>query len=91
MNPKKAKTLETLEESARVHTTSLLRSLDIAAHPEQHGWRRSILTAMVVLPLTGLSAVITEVNRFLVSQSDDEAWDRASLTRNDSTDESSST
>ena len=78
MNPKKAKLLETLDESARVHSASLLRSLDIAAHPEQHGWRRSILTAMVVLPLTGLSAVITEANRFLVAQSDDEAWDRSS-------------
>lgn len=76
MNAKKAKLLETLDESARVHTASLLRSLDIAAHPEQHGWRRSILTAMVVLPVTGFSALVTEANRFLVAQSDDEAWDR---------------
>jgi hypothetical protein len=83
MNPKKAKLLETLDESARVHSASLLRSLDIAAHPEEHGWRRSILTAMVVLPVTGFSALITEANRFLVAQSDDEAWDRASPPTND--------
>lgn len=83
MNPKKAKVLETLDESARVHTASLLRSLDIAAHPEQHGWQRSILTAFVVLPITGVSALLTEANRFLVSQSDDEAWDRASPPPND--------
>jgi hypothetical protein len=77
MNPKKAKILDTLDESARIHSASLLRSLEIAAHPEQHGWRRSILTAFIVLPLTGISAVLTEANRFLVAQSDDEAWDRS--------------
>jgi hypothetical protein len=86
MNPKKAKLLETLEESARVHSASLLRSLDIAAHPEKHGWQRSILTAVVVLPLTGLSAIITEANRFLVAQSDDEAWDRSSPPPSDARD-----
>jgi len=86
MNPKKAKLLETLDESSRVHSASLLRSLDIAAHPEHHGWRRSILTALVVRPVTGFSALITEANRFLVAQSDDEAWDRASPPSSDSRD-----
>ena len=78
MNPKKAKMLETLDESARVHDQSLQRSLDIAAHPEQHGWRKSMLTAAVVVPLTGISAMLNDLSRVLVSHSDDEAWDRPS-------------
>src|SRR5690348_18337002 len=77
MNEKKAQVLEKLEESARVHDTSLRHSIDIAAHPEEHGWRKSLLTAMIVVPLTGLSAILTDINRILVSHSDDEAWDRS--------------
>jgi len=78
MNQKKAKMLESLDESARVHDTSIQRSLNIAAHPEQHGWRRSLLTAAVVVPLTGISAMLTDFSRILVAHSDDEAWDRPS-------------
>ena len=77
MNPKKAKVLETLDNSAHVHDTSLRRSLNIAAHPEEHGWRRSLLTAAIVVPLTGISAVLTDFSRVLIARSDDEAWDRA--------------
>jgi hypothetical protein len=85
MNEKKAKVLESLDESARVHDTSLRRSLDIATHPEQHGWGRSLLTAAIVVPLTGISAIVTDLSRFLVQHSDDEAWDRPSSSSNPAT------
>ena len=76
MNAKKAKVLETLDESARVHDISLRRSVDIATNPAEHGWRKSLLTAAVVVPLTGVSAMLTDLSRVLVAHSDDEAWDR---------------
>ena len=84
MNPKKAKVLETLDESVRVHDDSLRRSLDVVAHPEQHGWRKSLLTAAVVVPLTGISAVLTDLSRALVARSDDDAWDRTTPPNSDS-------
>ena len=74
MNPKKAEVLETYDRSARVHDAALRRGLAIATHPEQYGWRKSLLTAAVVIPLTGISAVLTDLNRALVARSDDEAW-----------------
>ena len=84
MNEKKAQVLEKLAESARVHDASLRHSVNIAVHPEEHGWRKSLLTAMIVVPLTGLSAVVTDINRILVSHSDDEAWDRSPLASEES-------
>ena len=78
MNPNKAKVLETLDRSARVHDESFQKSLDIAAHPEQHGWRKSVLTAAFVVPLTGISAMLTDLSRVLISHSDDEAWGQPS-------------
>lgn len=80
MNERKAKVLETLDESVRVHDESLRRSLDVAAHPETHGWRKSLLTAAVVVPLTGISAVLADLSRALVARSDDDAWERGSTT-----------
>lgn len=74
MNPKKAEVLETYDRSARVHDAALRRDLTIVTHPEQYGWRKSLLTAVVVIPLTGISAVLTDLNRALVARSDDEAW-----------------
>jgi hypothetical protein len=76
MNPEKAKVLATLDASARVHDASLHRSLDVVAHPAQHGWRKSLLTAAVVVPMTGISAVLTDLSRALIARSDDEAWGR---------------
>jgi hypothetical protein len=78
MHEKKARVLETLDESSRVHDASLRRSLDIAMHPAEHGWKRSLLTAAVVVPLTGVSAMLTDLSRVLVAHSDDEAWSRTS-------------
>jgi hypothetical protein len=77
MNSRKQSVLDTLDDAAKVHDESLKRSLDVVAHPEQHGWRTSILTAAVVLPLTGISAVFTDLSRVLVARSDDDAWSRA--------------
>jgi hypothetical protein len=75
----KAKVLETLDESARVHDVSLAKNLEIAAHPEQHGWRRSLLTAVIVVPLTGISATLTDLARVFVAHSDDNAWGQGEL------------
>ena len=74
MSSKKIDVLNTLDDAARIHDESLKRSLEIVSHPEQFGWRKSILTAAVVVPLTGLSAVLTDFSRIMVARSDDEAW-----------------
>ena len=76
MNSRKLDVLNTLDNAARVHDESLARSFDIVRNPEQFGWRKSILTAAVVVPLTGISAVLTDLSRVMVARSDDEAWNR---------------
>jgi hypothetical protein len=76
MHPKKAELLKRLDETSRLHDVSLRRSVDIAVHPDRHGWRTSLLTAAIVVPLTGVSAVFADVTRVLLSRSDDEAWER---------------
>ena len=78
MNPKKLKLLEMLEETSRIHDASLKRSINIALHPEEHGWEKSLLTAAVVVPVTGFSAILNDVSRALLARSDDAAWDRDS-------------
>jgi hypothetical protein len=78
MNPKKLKLLEMLEETSRIHDASLKRSINIALHPEEHGWEKSLLTAAIVVPVTGFSAILNDVNRALLARSDDAAWDRHS-------------
>jgi hypothetical protein len=76
MHPKKAEMLRKLEEASRVHTAALERSREVVTNPGTFGWRRSILTAAVVVPLTGLSAVVSDVSHILIAHSDDDAWDR---------------
>jgi len=76
MHPKKAEMLRKLEEASRVHTAALQRSREVVTNPGTFGWRRSILTAAVVVPLTGLSAVVSDVSHVLIAHSDDDAWDR---------------
>ena len=76
MNSRKLDVLNTLDDAARIHDESLARSFDVVKHPEQFGWRKSILTAAVVVPLTGISAVLTDLSRIMVARSDDEAWNR---------------
>ena len=76
MTSRKLDVLNTLDDAATVHDESLKRSFDVITHPEQFGWRKSILTAAVVVPLTGISAVLTDLSRIMVARSDDEAWNR---------------
>ena len=76
MNPRKSETLKTLDEAAKVHDAALHESIDIATHPERHGWSKSLLTAAVVVPLTGISAIVNDLSRLLIANSDDDAWDR---------------
>jgi len=76
MNSKKLDVLNTLDNAAKVHDESLARSFDIVRNPERFGWRKSLLTAAVVVPLTGISAVLTDLSRVMVARSDDDAWNR---------------
>ncbi|MGH9885771.1 MAG: hypothetical protein ACREBE_09595 [bacterium] len=75
MHPKKADMLQRLEDASRVHDAALERSLNVVTNPGEFGWQRSILTAAVVVPLTGVSAVLTDLSRALLARSDDSAWD----------------
>jgi hypothetical protein len=85
MSSRKVDVLKTLDDVARIHDESLERSFDIVTHPERFGWRKSILTAAVVVPLTGISAVLTDLSRIMVARSDDEAWSRQLPPPNDAT------
>lgn len=77
MHPKKAEMLQRLEEASRVHDAALERSKNVVTNPGQFGWERSLLTAAIVMPLTGVSAVINDLSHALLSRSDDSAWDNA--------------
>ena len=89
MHPKKAEMLQRLEEASRVHDAALERSLNVVTNPGQFGWERSILTAAVVVPLTGVSAVLNDLSRALLSRSDDSAWDHGGGSPPKPSDESS--
>jgi len=78
MHEKKAEMLKRLEETSRVHDAALERSVNVITNPGEFGWQRSILTAAVVVPLTGVSAVLTDLSRAILSHSDDSAWDYGS-------------
>ena len=75
MHPKKAEILQRLEETSRVHDAALERSKNVVTNPGQFGWERSLLTAAIVVPLTGVSAVLNDLSHALLSASDDSAWD----------------
>ena len=75
MHPKKAEMLKRLEETSRVCDAALERSFNVVTNPSEFGWERSLLTAAVVVPLTGVSAVLTDLSHALLSRSDDSAWD----------------
>lgn len=75
MNPKKAEMLRQLEQASRVHDAALQRSLNVVTSPREFGWEKSLLTAAVVVPLTGVSAILTDLSRALLARSDDSAWD----------------
>jgi hypothetical protein len=76
MNSRKQDVLNTLDGAAKVHDESLTHSKRVVTHPEEYGWWTSLLTAVVIVPLTGISAVLTDLNRVMVAMSDDEVWNR---------------
>lgn len=76
MHPMKAKVLAQLAETSRIQDDSLRRGLRVVAAPGKYGWAASLLTAVVMLPLTGLSAVLTDVSRVMIARSADETWER---------------
>src|SRR5215208_5666899 len=78
MHPKKAEMLSRLDEVSQIHDAALRRSLDVVTNPAEFGWQRSLLTAAVVVPVTGVSAIVTDLSRALLARSDDSAWDRGS-------------
>jgi hypothetical protein len=75
VHPKKAEMLSRLEDASRVHDAALGRSFNVVKNPGEFGWEKSILTAVVVVPLTGVSAILTDLSHTLLSRSDDSAWD----------------
>lgn len=60
--------LEALDASARAQETLLDRARTILQNPKQHGWETTARAA-VVLPLVGIGAALTELQRALVSGS----------------------
>ncbi|HTE46764.1 MAG TPA: hypothetical protein VK636_16040 [Gemmatimonadaceae bacterium] len=83
MHPKKAEMLKRLDETSRVHDAALQRSVNVVTNPREFGWEKSVLTALVVVPLTGVSAVLTDLSHALLSRSDDSAWDHGSSPSSD--------
>ena len=78
MHPKKAEALSQLEETSCVCDAALERSFNVVKNPGEYGWEKSILTAAVVVPLTGVSAMLTDLSHALLSRTDDAAWDYGS-------------
>ena len=64
--------LEALAAEARAQETLLDRARTILQNPKQHGWE-TMARAAVVLPLVGIGAALTELQRALVSGSLDGA------------------
>jgi hypothetical protein len=77
MHPEKAKLLAGLRDIARMKDEMLREGLAVAGDPRRYGWDGSLLTAAVMLPLTALSAVFTDVSIVLVSRTPDATWNKA--------------
>lgn len=76
MHPMKAKALDKVAEISRIQDASLQDGLRVATNPQTYGWTGSLVAAAVMLPLTGLSAVITDVTQVMIARSSDETWER---------------
>jgi hypothetical protein len=76
MNPRKATMLANMDKIAHAHDESIKRDIDIVMNPSKHGWEKSLLTGAVVIPITGVSAMLIDFSRVLLARSDDKAWDR---------------
>lgn len=77
MHPQKAKLLAQLEELSRLKDETLKEGLAVACAPGRYGWVGSLVTATVMLPLTGLGAVFTDVSIILAAHSADATWEKA--------------
>ena len=77
MHPQKAKILAGLLELARMKDEMLNDGLAVVRAPDQYGWTGSLLTATVMLPLTGLGAVFNDLSIILVSRTPDATWEKA--------------
>jgi hypothetical protein len=77
MHPKRAEALRSVEQASRAYDESLRRGVHTVMHPQEHGWRASLVTLAVFLPLTVVSAALIDVSEIMLKRSGDEAWDRA--------------
>ena len=76
MHPMKAKALDKVAEISRLQNASLQDGLRVGTNPQTYGCTGSLVAAAVMLPLTGLSAVITDVTHVMIARSSDETWER---------------
>ena len=60
--------LEALDATARAQETLIDRAHTVLRNPKQYGWETSARAA-VVLPLVGIGAALTELQRVLVTGS----------------------
>ena len=77
MDEFQAQYLEALDASARAQEALIDRANGILRNPKQHGWE-TLGRAAVVLPLAGIAAALTELQRALVTGSLDGAPARGS-------------
>lgn len=77
MHPGKAKVLAQMLEVARMTDDTLKDGLEVARAPHRYGWSQSLLAAAVMLPMTGLNAVLIDLNIILASRMPDAKWEQA--------------
>ena len=77
MHPQKAKILAGLLELAHMKDEMLKDGLAVVRAPDRYGWSGSLVTATVMLPLTGLGAVLTDLSIILASRTPDATWEKA--------------
>ena len=76
MHPMKAKYLTKTAEMLRMEDETLQLGVKVATRPREYGWTGSLIAIGVMLPLVGVSALMTEATYFMMARSSDEMWDR---------------
>jgi hypothetical protein len=77
MHPKRAEALRSVKRVSRAYDESLRQGVRTITHPRENGWRASLLTLAVFLPLTVVSATLIDASEIMLRTSGDEPWDRA--------------
>jgi hypothetical protein len=77
LHPKRAEALRSVERVSRAYDESLRREVRTIMHPQEHGWKASLITLAVFLPLTVVSATVVDVSEMMLRRSSDEPWERA--------------